>query len=229
MPSENGFCPISSYENIDFYSWTAFDSAQAAQNGLILPSDADCAISSPNALFSWRSQTPSLWPRFVLNETTAADRGIDKYFDLLGLAIKPMNYTARLTRVYIHAYGIDFNVTTSMPHNIASEYWLVTLNLRDGPWRQAYKDIVRIFPKWGKGVNMVEMYGVSPEGEDVPLCIDDLRVEFHEEGYYNEKLGGQSVDTCESISALNWDHVELEDEAMIMSARGCASFGQGPF
>lgn len=105
-----------------------------------------------------------------------------------------------------------------MPHRIIRQYSLLTANIRAGPQVQHYIDINRFFPNWGKGVNMVEIFGIDPDGVDVPVCIDDLRVRFHEAGYYAGEVVGRFEGVGHEGEQYEWKDVELYDGTMKMSA-----------
>ena len=202
MPPPTTFNNISHYNHLDFTSFTYFNAPAASHAHLISPGDSNCAFSEPNALFAWRQQNPRHWPRFILNTTHAAEKALSPYFDLSGFAVKCMNNTPQYSRITVQAWGIDFS-DPSAP--VARQrYLLIWTNIRAGTQVQYPINCAELFPGWGVGVNMVEMWATTAEDEDWPFCVDDIRVVFHEDG-------NDEDEARLSATPMGWQKVEMHD------------------
>ena len=77
---------------------------------------------------------------------------------------------------------------------------LVWTSTRAGTQIQYPIDCAELFPGWGVGVNMVEIWATTAEGDDWPFCVDDLRVVFHEGDHDEAKFSGVP---------WSWEKVEM--------------------
>jgi hypothetical protein len=134
----------------------------------------------------------------VLSPTAASAAQLSPFFNFVGFYRKPMNYTPLYTAVFINAYGIVNNT-------VLSHYSLASTYLTEGYQPSFPLNITQFFPTWGKGVNMVEMYAQTPDGEDWDFCVDNLMLEFLPEG--------------EGDKGHGWDvsHVRMHGEVEIRS------------
>jgi hypothetical protein len=126
----------------------------------------------------------------------------------VGFYRKPMNYIPRYTAVFINAYGI-------VNHTVLNHYSLVSTYLTAGYQPSFPLNITQVFPTWGRGVNMVEMYAQTPDGEDWDFCVDNLMLEFVPEGQGDKEGDG----THTHVEHLRM-HAEVEVEGTWHPVKG---------
>ena len=177
LPTHDGFGKITSYHHLDFSSFTLVNTSSAASAGHISTDDEYCATSSHNALIAHRAKTPSLWPRIALDPLAHKLPGEAPFFRLHGMSMKPMNVSNLIICIFISAYGIDEHKSVRAFDALSACF----LPQRRG----GYVNITKIFPEWGRSVNMIEMQaealtgqGEDQEWVDWPFCIDDMTIEM---------------------------------------------------
>ena len=118
-----------------------------------------------------------------------------------------MNDTPLYSRITVQAWGVDFS-NPSAP--VARQrYLLVWTSTRAGTQIQYPIDCAELFPGWGVGVNMVEMWATTAEGEDWPFCVDDVRVVFYEENYDKARF---------PVVPASWEKVEMHEMGLELRA-----------
>jgi hypothetical protein len=118
-----------------------------------------------------------------------------------------MNNTPLYNRITVQAWGVDFS-DLSAP--VARQrHLLIWTNTRAGTQFQYPIDCAELFPGWGIGVNMVEMWAARAEGEDWPFCVDDVRVVFHEENSEEARF---------SLVGGSWEKVEMHEMGFELQA-----------
>ena len=177
LPTHDGFGKITSYNHLDFSSFTLVNTSSAASAGQISADDRYCATSSPNALIAHRAKTPSLWPRIALDPLAHRLPGEAPFFHLHGMSMKPMNVSNLIVCIFITAYGIDEHKSVRAFDALSACF--------QPQRRGGYVNITEIFPEWGRSVNMIEMEAVALAGQDEdqewvdwPFCVDDVTIEM---------------------------------------------------
>ncbi|KAL8858252.1 MAG: hypothetical protein Q9178_005264 [Gyalolechia marmorata] len=176
LPTPHGLTSLPSpYHNLTFTNAAAFSPRSSALADIITPNDHNCAISAPNAIIGSRDEEGGRGLRFE----TASNASNSTSFLLKQFWVKPMDFPAPgSVKVTVSGYRrVQSNVTVANP----DFKWHV-----DFPFGYHLPFLVKMEEYSGRkwtGLRAVEVaadYG--EQALDWEVCLDDLAVEFGDEG-----------------------------------------------
>lgn len=143
----------------------------------ILPSDRNCAVSSPNSLLGSRYGPAQDRPTITVNATAASLQGLDAFFGLHSLSIKPI------------ALPVD---PLPVIANVTIRGWTADGEGGDDPlvfrvgWTSGYSEPLTVHfgrkhfsvYRWEKIVLLDFSVEYGPDELDWEFCLDNLRVGF---------------------------------------------------
>lgn len=193
MPTTKGIGKVPSpYRHLSFSRYNILTPRDPALEGLIVPSDLNCAISAPNALIGSRYTSDAAEkiakstkvkgvqsvnePEGAYFEIPSASaliaEGLHPYFTLRKLYIKPLAAPSSGTTVTIKGYSLARKDPLSWDIYFASGY------------HEPFEVKIQEFSKeeWDQlyGVEILADYG--EDKLDWEFCLDDLEVQFFEVG-----------------------------------------------
>jgi hypothetical protein len=168
---------ISALDLLLFERYQVINVTAATNDGSLDKGDANCAVSTPNALRNIPS-SGIYAPSFIIGNNTALEaHGLADSFDLRGFSIKPLGDNARYTYMIVYAWEIDHEakVPRKNPHSLFMGWGPQTGHLRPLTIQPA-----SYFPGWGKGVNWIEFRAKTWDGKDLDFSVDNLLLDFHD-------------------------------------------------
>ncbi|KAL8927199.1 MAG: hypothetical protein Q9172_001459 [Xanthocarpia lactea] len=171
LPTPHGLTSLPSpYHNLTFTNAAVFSPRSPALADIITPNDHNCAISTPNAIIGSRDEEGGKGLRF---ETASNATNSTTSFALKQFWVKPMDFPApgsvkvtvsgyRRVRTPDFKWHVDFPSGYHLP-------FLVKIEEYSG------REWTRL-----RAVEVVADYG--EQALDWEVCLDDLAVEFDDEG-----------------------------------------------
>ena len=173
--------PNKTIEKFPFFEFDRFEvinTTAAVGKGLMNSSDADCAVSKPNAMKSVLQERAST-AIFRSNAEELAAINFSPFFDFVSFAAKPLgSNTADFAIMEMNVWTIDGKDVL----NVDSLY--IGWDPINGSFPVLELEPRAIFEGWGAKVNWVELSATTldEEGNETPweFCVDNIVMEFRE-------------------------------------------------
>lgn len=173
-----GYVP-DAYHHLNFDGLYPFDPHADALKGKISKYDLNCAVSAPNALYGARfengttrlmrqhSETHDDVPGIHIDARSAAVFGLQPYFTLHSLKIKPLDIPLSHTTLYLRGYTSEQVL-----------HWQVDFPL--GFHNMLHVKMEEFSKRKWQELERLEIFAnLHYDGGDWEFCLDDMEIEFH--------------------------------------------------